>query len=264
MRWRLKLGRDWRGPRKEPAINYYKHHIGDYDSHTAHLSWLEDAAYSRLMRLYYRNESAIPADLGKVCRLVRASSKAERDAVESVLNEFFTLAEDGWHNSRCDAEIDAAKAKAEKNREAGKTGGRPKKKETMMVSENNHDGFCEETEMVCENNPSHKPLANSQEKEKAARVPALTVADLAADGLSENLAVEFLAHRKRKRALLTARAWTTIKSEAGKAGLSPAAVAERCIARGWVGFEAEWTKPSPNGAASPPIPRTKSLEEVGL
>lgn len=86
-------------------MNYYEHHIGDYDADTAHLSWAEDMAYTRLMRLYYRKESPIPADITQACRLVRAQSKEERKAVEVVLSEFFELRDDGWHQSRCDSEL---------------------------------------------------------------------------------------------------------------------------------------------------------------
>ena len=31
-------------------MNYYEHHIGDYAEATAHLTFVEDAAYSRLIR----------------------------------------------------------------------------------------------------------------------------------------------------------------------------------------------------------------------
>lgn len=86
-------------------MNYYEHHLGDYDGATAHLSWLEDCAYRRLLSLYYRTESPIPADIKQACRLVRAVSKPEREAVEQVLREFFDLQDDGWHNTRCDADI---------------------------------------------------------------------------------------------------------------------------------------------------------------
>lgn len=87
-------------------MNYFELHIGDYDSATAHLSLIEDAVYGRLLRLCYRTEAAVPADLKQVYRLVRAVSKPERDAVDQVLAEFFELREDGWHNARCDAEIE--------------------------------------------------------------------------------------------------------------------------------------------------------------
>ena len=86
-------------------MNYYEHHIGDFDSATAHLSLLEDAVYRRLICLYYRTEAPIPADIKQACRLVRAISKQDRDTVQDVLGEFFDLRDDGWHNSRCDQEI---------------------------------------------------------------------------------------------------------------------------------------------------------------
>ena len=88
-------------------MNYYEHHIGDYAEATAHLTFVEDAAYSRLIRKYYAAEKPMPADLKAVQRLVGARSKDEREAVQTILEEFFELREDGWHNARCDAEIKA-------------------------------------------------------------------------------------------------------------------------------------------------------------
>ncbi len=86
-------------------MNYYEHHIGDYAEATAHLNFIEDAAYSRLIRKYYASEKPIPVDLKAVQRLVGARTKEEREAVCTVLEEFFTLQEDGWHNKRCDKDI---------------------------------------------------------------------------------------------------------------------------------------------------------------
>lgn len=62
-------------------------------------------AYTRLLRLYYRREQPIPGDLAAACRLVRASSKDQKQAVEAVLKEFFVLVDGAWHQDRCDAEI---------------------------------------------------------------------------------------------------------------------------------------------------------------
>jgi len=88
-------------------MNYYEHHLGDYDADTAHLSWLEDMAYTRLMRLYYRKEAPIPADLAQACRLVRADTEEQRIAVCTVLEEFFERTTVGWINRRCEREIAA-------------------------------------------------------------------------------------------------------------------------------------------------------------
>ena len=86
-------------------MNYYEHHIGDYAEATAHLTFIEDATYSRLIRKYYATEKPLPADVKIVQRLINARSKEEKNAVVSVLNEFFTLTDDGWRQERCDHEI---------------------------------------------------------------------------------------------------------------------------------------------------------------
>lgn len=86
-------------------MNYYEHHIGDYAEATAHLTFVEDAAYSRMIRKYYATEKPLPADVCAVQRLLCARTKSEKAAVVTVLNEFFVLKDDGWHNARCDAEI---------------------------------------------------------------------------------------------------------------------------------------------------------------
>lgn len=86
-------------------MHYYEHHLGDYTEATSHLSFVEDAAYSRCIRKYYSTEKPLPGDIKAVQRLVGARTKEEKAAVELVLNEFFELSEDGWRNSRCDQEI---------------------------------------------------------------------------------------------------------------------------------------------------------------
>jgi len=159
-------------------VNFYKHHIGDYAQATGHLTWVEDMAYTRLMRLYYSTEKPIPVDVAQACRLVRATSKVERQAVEQVLREFFVLEADGWHQKRCDAEIDAFAKKANSNRENGKKGGRPRKEETDSDSEheptNNPDGFClkptENLNQIPDKNPP-TPLAAASGEKRRRRKP---------------------------------------------------------------------------------------------
>lgn len=89
-------------------MNYYEHHIGDYAEATAHLSLLEDAVYSRLLRKYYATEQPLPADKKKLARWVGAvGNKDALAALDAVLDDFFTLQDDGYHQARCDAEIEA-------------------------------------------------------------------------------------------------------------------------------------------------------------
>ena len=87
----------------------------------------------------------------------------------------------------------------------------------------------------------------SQAKSKTTRkrspaAPSLTVEALCLDGLAEDLAIEYLAMRERKRARLTAMAWAGVASEVRKAGLSLDDGIAKALARGWVGFDASWVK----------------------
>lgn len=141
-------------------MNYFPFHIGDYASHTAHLSWLEDCAYRRLIDLYYSRELPIPADQTKTFRLTRALSKDEREAVKVVLDEFFKLTEDGWVHERCDTEIKKAQVLTARSKANGMKGGRKPKQNpdgTQQVisglAKHNPDG----TQIEPKPNPEAKP-----------------------------------------------------------------------------------------------------------
>lgn len=116
-------------------MNYYEHHIGDFAQATAHLSFVEDAAYSRLIRKYYAEEKPLPVDLRAVQRLVGARTKEERQAVDDVLQEFFTLEPDGWHNKRCDEEIARYQEKQQKARDSAKARWDKRAKSDMRMHE---------------------------------------------------------------------------------------------------------------------------------
>jgi hypothetical protein len=72
------------------------------------------------------------------------------------------------------------------------------------------------------------------------RPPAVAVSSLVEAGFSEPLAQEFIDHKDRMKAPLTARAWADHCREAQKAGWSPSEAAEKTIARSWKGFESRY------------------------
>lgn len=93
-------------------MNYYERHIGDYLKDTAHLTLLEHGVYTRLLDVYYTREDGIPeADAG---RLVGARLPAEKQALRSVLSEFFALRDGLWRQRRADAEIERLQCKRAK------------------------------------------------------------------------------------------------------------------------------------------------------
>lgn len=147
-------------------MNYYKRHIGDYMKDASHLSLLEHGVYVRLMDVYYTREGSIPE--GQAGRLIGVRTKEDKEALATVVAEFFTVLDGHLVQQRCEREIAGMQAKAETNRVVGKRGGRPKK-ETQTVSGNGDSGNPQKTHMVSGNNPnetqanSHKPITNNQE-----------------------------------------------------------------------------------------------------
>lgn len=146
----------YRGKEAGVSLNFYKHHLGDYDGATAHLSWDEDMAYTRLLRAYYRREKPL-ADTAEACRLVRATTRVQRGAVETVLAEFFTEEEDGWHNKRADIEIEAYQAQASTNKRIAQQ--RIVKRIVNEPSTNGSPEYCAERE------PNQEPLTKNQNQE---------------------------------------------------------------------------------------------------
>lgn len=95
-------------------MNFFKLYIGDYQRDTAHLSITEHGAYVLMLQHYYATEKPLPT--GKALhRMLRAQDKAERDAIDSVAEQFWKLTDSGLVNERADAEIAKACAQGETN-----------------------------------------------------------------------------------------------------------------------------------------------------
>lgn len=103
-------------------MNYYPFHIGDYRSHTAHLTLLQDLAYRRLLELYYLHERALPPDPALCARRIGMSMHLED--VQVVLEDFFVLDEEGYRNKRCDEILAKFISQREKAQKAGIESGR--------------------------------------------------------------------------------------------------------------------------------------------
>jgi len=99
-------------------MNYYSFHIGDYASHTRHLSLIEDLAYRRLLDAYYLVERPLNASITSVARQLNMR-KYEKE-IKQVLEEFFQLTNIGWVNQRADREIRHYRSKIEQTSNAGK------------------------------------------------------------------------------------------------------------------------------------------------
>jgi uncharacterized protein YdaU (DUF1376 family) len=167
------------------SVNYYEHHLGDYAEATAHLSFVEDAAYSRCIRKYYATEQPLPTDLRQVQRLVGARSEEERKAVEIVLHEFFELRDDGWHQNRCDEEI----ARYQVKRAGAQASANARWKKTTAHSERNANamrthGVSDANAMraQCEGNALQSPDSSHQTPEEKNIRSSLSASDDSNEG----------------------------------------------------------------------------------
>jgi uncharacterized protein YdaU (DUF1376 family) len=197
-------------------MHYYQFHIGDYISHTIHLSPEEDLAYRRLLDMYYDTERPIPNNIPLVSRRLRLGS----DVVQSILDEFFQASEEGYKNRRADLEIREYKEFIDKQKRNGKLGGRPKKTQRKPTA----------IPDLTQKKPNQEPLTINH---KPIDTP---------DGVSDSVWQDFKAIRKAKKAPITQRVIDGLKAEADKAGWTFEQALTECCLRGWQAFKADWVK----------------------
>jgi uncharacterized protein YdaU (DUF1376 family) len=101
-------------------VNFYPHHIGDFDRATRHLMRIERSIYRDLLDVYYDTEQQLTLELPILCRKIIARTSEEVTAVEQVLNEFFTKTPTGWYHERCEEEIEAYRSSTSQKSVAGK------------------------------------------------------------------------------------------------------------------------------------------------
>ena len=101
-------------------MNYYPHHIGDFNNATRHLTRVERSLYRDLIEHYYDTEAPLPDDFDRLARRVIASSPAEIDGLKYILGEYFHLVDGLYIHHRCDEEIAKYRANTTAKAKAGK------------------------------------------------------------------------------------------------------------------------------------------------
>jgi len=201
-------------------MHYYQFNIGDYASHTRHLTPMEDLVYRRLLDIYYLHEQPLNACSTTVARLINL--RGQEAEVEMILNEFFQFdPECGWVNFRADEEISKYKNRLESASKAGKVSAERRlnaRSTTVQLNKN------------------QEPITKNQEKtEKAFDA----VRHLVSLGVVDQVASDYVKQRKKKPTLT---AINRLEKEARKANISLQQALEICCARGWEGFNADWIK----------------------
>lgn len=146
-------------------MNFYPFHLGDYAAHTRHLTLLEDLAYRRMLDLYYTSEAPLPIEPEKVARLI--GMRDHMQEVSDVLSDFFVKSEDGYTSARCDKEIKAYKAKAERAKQANLARWGGDKSDADLNSDSTSDA-----DQIPTNNQEPVTSTKTKAKSKAEAAPA--------------------------------------------------------------------------------------------
>ena len=200
-------------------MHYYQFHIGDYKSHTHHLTPMEDLAFRRLLDHYYLHE--VPIKQRDIARQI--GLKEFEQEVLSILEEFFLSTPEGFINPRADIEINKYKEFSI----AGKKGAEIRWSKTGNREANSPPNATP----IATNN--HKPLTTNHKPNKEIQAPF---------GVSDDVWESFVKQRKLSRATVTDTVIKSIDKEAQKAGWTLEQALSEIVARGWRGFKAEWVK----------------------
>ena len=220
---------------------------------------------------YYLNEKALPGESLKVARLIRMTESIA--VIEEVLQEFFVLLEDGWHNKRADEELSSMLAKqkqqtTKEEHEADRMRRHRERRAQMFAAlrevsivpawdlpmgelQRLYDENCNapethlQREQVVTRNvtataiPTPIPIPINK---KTARERANPIC-LKPDDVDPQTWADWLALRSAKKATVSETAVSTARNEAGKAGMTLDAFLRVWCMRGSQGLSAEWLKP---------------------
>jgi uncharacterized protein YdaU (DUF1376 family) len=188
-------------------MNFYPHHIGDFNNATRHLTRVEQSVYRGAIELYYDTESVLTLDVTRLEKRLLCVTVEEKEALKTVLEEFFTLTNDGYEHERCSKEIAKYQANTGAKARAGIASAAKRKQNSTRV---------ERPFNTCATN--QEPITNNQEpitKRKGAKAPLSadelptwmqSLVDLYHETLPELPAVRVM-DVARRQALIDFRDW---------------------------------------------------------
>jgi uncharacterized protein YdaU (DUF1376 family) len=203
-------------------------YVADYLADTSRLSTEQHGAYLLLLMDYWRNGP--PPDDDSILQQI---TKLRPDAwgnAKAILKQFFQVEDGVWKHSRVEKELSDAKDKKERQTARAKAGAEKR------WSKRDATSIAQALPMQCPS-PSPSPIHINTKRTSAPVCP---------EGVGEQVWKDYIAVRKAKRSPVTDTALQAIEKEAGKAGWPLEKALKECVARGWVGFKAEWVDKSAN------------------
>jgi len=216
---------------------------------------MEDICYRRLLDWQYMHEKPISTDIKSVCRLLMLSDYSTD--VEQVLNEFFTLTENGWINNRAFKEIELFHDKSKKASEAGKASAAKRLSKSEKPKNQQHETVNEQpfNDRLTTAQPTinQEPLTIKHSKEKIIKKEIDPELKKLLHDVDDSVIKDFSSLRKQKKAPISETAVNGLRREAAIAGIDLQTALIACCQNGWQGFKAKWYQKS----QAPPSYKTK-------
>lgn len=250
-------------------------HWGDWVRSTQDLTPLERGIYIDLLQRYYQKERPITDEECK--RIARAYANAEQEAMQYVLQTFFTKDAEGYRNSRCDEEIAKANAVSAKRADAAKRSwesrntqkkrvnpeSRAKDEANATQTQYERNANAEQVQSNCNASAlltiNHKPITNidnplnppsqGEAPDGASVKPKRKWQGLMTDRPDDVPAADWdqwIQIRKLKKLPVTDLAIEKMREEAKSAGLTLDQAVRKCIESGWGGFKASYLEQKQN------------------
>lgn len=147
-------------------MHYYQFNIGDYHTHTTHLSDLEDLAFRRMLDWSYLHEKPLPLDVEEIGRLIRMRTHC--DCITNVLREYFEVSDEGYSNLRVIDEVHRVGTKSEKASASARArwGKKLNKIIDLPINANALRTECDGNATHYPLPETHNPLPNTEEKKE--------------------------------------------------------------------------------------------------
>jgi uncharacterized protein YdaU (DUF1376 family) len=217
-------------------MHFYQFHIGDYLSHTHHLTPMEDLAYRKMLDHAYLHERGLEGDAATVARLI--GLRGYEKEVEAILSDFWRLDGGVWRNARVEKEL--AKM-AEKREKAGIAGRMSAQKRNVRSTEVQRtlDGCSTSDERTNNGRPTSQD-SNSLDTKSQEPVPTKRASRSVVPECPEDVPAalwnEWVAFRKSKRAPVTQLVIDSTRKTATEAGMTMTEAFTYWIANGQTGF----------------------------
>jgi uncharacterized protein YdaU (DUF1376 family) len=211
-------------------MHYYQHHIGDFIKATARLSDSQTMGYLRLLWMYYDSEKPLNRDVEVLAFQIGATI----EDTELLLRSFFVLRETGWHQTRCDNEIQEYRKFLDKKSNAGKASAERRKNNSSTDVQQVLNSSSTDEQLTTNQQPltnNHKP------KRENATVVARPL------DVSEQVWQDWLALRKAKKSAVTQTVLDGARKEAFKLDWPLEKFLAEWCTRGSQGLKAEWIAP---------------------